>query len=86
MSVSKFCFVAEVRERRSALDLASVRGKRMVWRVAKVSRARARGSTPLILMLISGWDLQEGVLYSQLKRTCNGHVSWLVLCKPQLLL
>jgi hypothetical protein len=41
--------VVEVRERRSALDLASVRGNRMVWSVAKVSRTRARGRTPLVV-------------------------------------
>lgn len=49
-SVSKFWVVVEVNERSKALDLASVRGKRIVWSVARVSRARGRGNAPLCEM------------------------------------
>ena len=50
--------MVEVRERRRALDLASVRGKRIVCRVSKVSSARGRGSTPLLVMSMPGSKCQ----------------------------
>jgi hypothetical protein len=47
-SVSKFWVAVEVKERSKAFDLASVRGKRIVWSVARVSRAKVRGNAPLL--------------------------------------
>jgi hypothetical protein len=46
--VSKLQVEVEVNERRRALDLGSVRGKRICWRESRVSRARGRGRTPLV--------------------------------------
>lgn len=48
MSVSKLQVALEVSESRRALDLGSVRGKRICWRESRVSRARGRGKTPLV--------------------------------------
>lgn len=75
--------MVEVRERRRALDLASVRGKRMVCRVAKVSSARGRGSTPLLVMSMPDSKFQGiACSNSQFDGLCDRHDPGFVLCEP----
>jgi len=54
--VSKLQVEVEANERSRALDLGSVRGKRICWSESRVSRARGRGRTPLVRewMLLKG--------------------------------